>query len=276
MTRIQQFDYSVDIEQALIWQYNNAVSLISLTTQKQAWYTDNQSSFWSNWYTNVFNLQTANQFGLSVWAYILGIPLFVNTGSESLDGTQFFGFNQYTSFPTLINSYENYNGIGPTSDFIQFDNGANFSDRSNSEILTVEEQRFILQLRYFQLTTRADIVDINAFLNYLYVQKLNLPEPFGPIWALDNLNMTMRYVFNYSINPVLLQVLLELDLLARPATVGIQPFVNTGLIFGLDTQDYPPSTSNYQNFNGVGNTSDFIPLVNGSNFIPDNFFSFGD
>ena len=77
MSTIQEFDYSVDLLKAILWQYNESPNLLSLVTQKQEWYTQNQSEFWSDWYTNVFNLQTANLFGLAVWSIILNVPLYV-------------------------------------------------------------------------------------------------------------------------------------------------------------------------------------------------------
>lgn len=72
---IQDFDFSVNILSALIWRNNQAPVLNSLLEAKQAWYAENHTQFWDDWCTNVFNLQTANEFGLSVWAQILGVPL---------------------------------------------------------------------------------------------------------------------------------------------------------------------------------------------------------
>lgn len=251
--RIQSFDSSADLLQVILWQYNDAESIISLISQKQTWYDINLLGFWNDWFTNVFNLQTANAFGLSVWALILDIPLYVNTSDEPDNYAFVFGFNENLTFPALLNTYQNFNGVGtlPVTG-----NGANFSDKGTRYILSLEEQRFILQLRYFQLTTRGDIFDINSFLNYLYLQKMAIPG-FGKIWVLDGLNMTMRYVFDYQISLILLQILEDLDLLPRPDGVGLQYYVVSDTTFGFDTT---PSVSGNQNFFN-------------SNFIPDSFFS---
>lgn len=72
---IEEFDYSVNLLRALLWRHNDATSLQGLLQSKSAWYASQQSQFWSDWFTNVFNLNTANEFGLSVWAIILGVPL---------------------------------------------------------------------------------------------------------------------------------------------------------------------------------------------------------
>ena len=50
------FDYSVDILQNLIWEYDKAPALAALMTQKQNWYDENHEQFWIDWFNNVFNL----------------------------------------------------------------------------------------------------------------------------------------------------------------------------------------------------------------------------
>lgn len=67
-------DYSVRLLNTVLWQYDNAEALKSLLTQKTAWINTNNAQFWKDWYDNVFNLQTANDFGLSVWGKILNFP----------------------------------------------------------------------------------------------------------------------------------------------------------------------------------------------------------
>lgn len=73
-TRIQEFDYSIDLLRALLWQDNKAPQMTALLQQKQAWYDENVSTFWENWVRDVFDIRTANEFGLAVWAIILGVP----------------------------------------------------------------------------------------------------------------------------------------------------------------------------------------------------------
>lgn len=229
--RIQTFDYSVDLMQSILWQYNDAENLISLITQKQAWYTLNQSAFWSDWYANVFDLRTANFFGLAVWSYILDLPLFVPIDPEPNDKPN-WGFNEYNpSFPTLINNYQN------------FENG-NFSTKGQVITLTLEEQRFILRLRYYQLvsngaiftdendnTNPQKIPNINKFLAYLI--NTSAFEPIGNMWCLDGLDMSITYVFDFEMSRELRYVLVQYDLLPRPAAVGIKYVVLTGDVWGF-------------------------------------------
>jgi len=244
MATIQQFDYSVNLLRAILWQYNEAPNLLSLVTQKQEWYTQYQSDFWGSWYTDVFDLQTANLFGLAVWSIILNVPLYVPYEPEPTV-KPLWGFNAYDpTFPTLENTYLNF-GHG------------NFSTRGDVISLTEEEQRFLLRLKYYQLTTRGEVWDINNFLNYL-VGSSNIGFT-GTIYALDDLNMTMRYVITNNTFPLdLLDLLIRLDILPRPAAVGIEDvIISQGVTWGFNAYNpsFPALENTYVNF-GFGNFYD--------------------
>jgi hypothetical protein len=100
---IEEFDFNVNLLNALLWRHNDAANLQSLLESKNAWYAENQTEFWNNWIANVFNLETANEFGLTVWAQILGVPLSLivpaNTGPQ-------FGFGP----PQLLTDRADVNG----------------------------------------------------------------------------------------------------------------------------------------------------------------------
>ena len=238
MATIQEFNYSVNLLKAILWQYNQSPNLLSLITQKQAWYTQNQTDFWSSWYTDVFDLTTANIFGLSVWAIILNIPNFIEYEPEP-DDTPIWGFNSGT-YPTWNNTYLN------------FGNG-NFSTKGQFINLSIEQQRFLLRLRYYQLVTRGEVGDINKFLDYL-VSTSNIGFT-GKMYALDDLNMTMRYVFTNTTFPSnLLDVLVRQDVLPRPAGVGISEIVTDyGVTWGFNNNaGFPALETTYVNY-GFGN-----------------------
>lgn len=189
---IQTFDYAVNLLRAILWEYNDAEHLQSLLGQKSAWYTENQQSFWYNWYYDVFNLATANDFGCSVWSIILGLPLYVNSPPSPLEKPT-FGFN--------ASYFKNYNR-------------GNFSSRTGgTSSLTLEMKRLALRLRYFQLVTSGTVPEINRFMKYLF-------EPYGAVWLIDNHNMSQLYIFNFDI-PAQMKFLFEnFDILPRPAGVG--------------------------------------------------------
>lgn len=200
-TTIQDNDYSIDLLQVILWQYDKAPHLKGLITSKQAWYEQNQTLFWGNWFFNVFSLLTANQFGLSVWAIILDVPMFVP--ATPVNTENLWGFNE----------------IPPVNDYQNFDNG-NFALDGSLEILTLEEQRFILRLRYYQLTSNGSVHSINQFLNYLCATS-SAEFSVGTIFAIDNLDMTMTYEFTFPVPVRLKLVIEEYKLLPSPAGVKV-------------------------------------------------------
>lgn len=200
--RVQAFDFSVDLLRALLWQYNDAVRLQSLLEQKQAWYDSQYSEFWENWSRDVFDLRTANDFGLSVWAVILNIPLTITTaGPPSAD---IWGFGPFR---------KNFNR-------------GNFAPSTSGIRLTTEQKRLVLRLRYFQLVTRGAVPEINEFLASVFAA-------FGDVYVLDGLNMTMDYVFTFAPPSQLRFVLQTYDVLPRPAAVGVNYVVLVRDTFGF-------------------------------------------
>lgn len=209
-TRVQQFDFSVGLLAAVLWQYNDAKRLLSLLYQKDAWYLENQTEFWENWITDVFDLRTANAFGLAVWARILNIPLVA--GVPGTGDRPVFGFGDFN---------------------LNFENGNFGRDSSGTVDLTIEQQRMLLQLRYYQLTTNADVPEVNAIM----------ADIFGPgVYALDGLNMHAVYVFETPPSSSVLFVLQKFDVLPRPAGVGVGIVVSPGQDFG-----FAPFYRNFEN-----------------------------
>lgn len=189
---IQRFDFSVDLLRAVLWQYDGAPAIQSLLQQKSDWYEANQAQFWQDWYRDVFDLDTASEFGLAVWARILGIPLQVDLPPSPL------------SKPTW--------GFGDFNDNF-FD--SNFSRLGESiQNLSTEQKRLVLKLRYIQLTSRGTVPEINRALTDLF-------EDSGGAYVIDRYDMTCIVFFRSAPNESLRFVLEEYDLLPRPAGVGL-------------------------------------------------------
>lgn len=189
--RIQKINFHTDLLKCVLWQYDNAENLINLIRRQQAWYDSNQASFWENWYRDVFNLDTANEFGLIIWCIILGLPLFVETRPDAKNKF-IFGFDPY---------------------YYNFDNGAFTSEQQAGFTLTNEERRIILKLRYYYLTSKGDLTDINKNLNRIF-------SPLGPVYLIDHLDMSVTYVFEFIPSPNMLNVLKSFRVLPTPQCVG--------------------------------------------------------
>lgn len=192
MNGIQAFDFSVDLLQSLLWQYNSALNLQGILEAKQDWYDVNQAEFWADWYTDVFDMRTANQFGLTVWSIILDIPIIVVTTPPVSDKVG-WGFDD-------LHQNFTHGNFAPAS--------------GGSNILTIEQARQLLQMRYFQMTTRGAVTEINAFMNRLFSED-------GPIFVRDNLDMTATYVIAFTPSANFVFLLEKYDILPRPAGVKV-------------------------------------------------------
>lgn len=211
--QVQQFDCSVDLLKALLWQHDNAEKLKALVAAKQAWYQDNQCDFWESWYRDVFNLETANEFGLSVWSRILGLPLQVKIDGDKAKDAFGFGANHQN-----------------------FGNG-NFARAVDGEqSLSLEQSRLVLKMRYFQLVSRGSIPEINEWLSALFVDR-------GNVFVVDQGDMTYAtYFFSFAPDSQLRFVLEKYDLLPRPAGVGVRYLVQVKDSFG-----FGPNHLNFNN-----------------------------
>ncbi|UVE47620.1 DUF2612 domain-containing protein [Pseudomonas chlororaphis] len=202
--RVQAITCSLDAMRALLWQHDNAEKLKSLITLKQQWYELNHCQFWSNWYRDVFDPRTANDFGLGVWARILNISLGVEVPSSRNKAA--FGFGTHHK---------------------NFENG-NFARAYTSEqSLTIDQKRLVVRLRYFQLTSRGTVPEINDFLKELF-------GDHGLVWVHDSLDMTYAtYFFGFQPDSQLSFITELYDLFPRPAGVGVRFIVQPRDAFGF-------------------------------------------
>lgn len=191
MSTIQQIDANANLLRAILWQYEGADNLRQIVEAEQAWFDGAQVEFWESWIRDVFNFNTANDFGLAVWSRILDIDLGVDVSASPDEPC--FGFGQYN---------ENFN------------NG-NFSRiRGGTVSLTTDQKRLVIRLRYAQLTTRPTVPNINRILSDVFA------DFGGSAYVTDNQDMTIDYQFNFLIPSSLRFILEKYDLLLRPSTVG--------------------------------------------------------
>ena len=152
------------------WQYDGDVSLRSLISKKQDWYTVNWAVYWSNWHTSVFNIKTANRFGCVVWAIILGLPVGLVYNPNEVGSTLPFGFGPYR---------QNFNN-------------ANFFGANDTAALSLEEARKLLRVRYYSQTMSTTISNINAMLYDVFAED-------GLAYVTEPAVMVQEYVFSFAL-----------------------------------------------------------------------------
>lgn len=215
-TSKQAFDFSVDLMRALLWQDNKAPKITQIIRDEQKWYDVNQTQFWTDWVRDVFDIRTANQFGLAVWAIVLGVPLTVILPPSNPDKPT-FGFGAFR---------RNFNR-------------GNFSSSSSTTAgLTLAQRRILLQLRYLRLTTRCTVPSINKAVNRILGDQ-------GTIRVIDGGTMTITYVFSFPPSSELAFVLDNFDILPRPAAVKLRTFIETG----SETWGFNADGQNFNNGN---------------------------
>ncbi|WP_416775998.1 DUF2612 domain-containing protein [Xenorhabdus budapestensis] len=214
--KIQAFDFHSDLLRAILWQYENAPKLNTLAHRKAADFEHSNVAFWHHWYRDVFNIDTANDFGLAVWARILDVSLGIDVAPSDKTKT----------------------GIG-------FDKKRNFKGnfRRNSDYilqLTTGQKRLIIRMRYFNLTQSPTVVNINTFLERFFWRD------DSKVFVLDPLDMTyMYYVFNYNPDEHLRVLLENFDLMPRPSGVGVKYRVVTKKAFGFGKKHTNYLSSNF-------------------------------
>lgn len=209
MVTVQHFDFSVNLLRAVLWQYEDAAGLQALLRAKDAWYQENQRDFWENWRRDVFDLTTANDFGCAVWGVILGLPL-----SIGIPGTG--------DRPVW--------GFGPENE--PFEQAGFGRKSSGAATLTADQKRILLRLRYFQLISDGSV----PYANFV------MQQVFGFGYVVDNLDMTATYVFPTRFDAQLLTMILQFDLLPRPAGVGINIIYLSDPVWG-----FGPNLENFNN-----------------------------
>ena len=204
--RNQDFNFDSGTLRAQLWQDNQGTVIPALLAAKAAWYERAQAGFWAAWTRRVFDLggvlgDDLDEFGCAVWARILGITL-------TFTGTQDFanwGFGA---------EHENFTR-------------GNFGSGEPVVIKpSLAEQRFLLRLRYFSLTSDGNVLAVNAAL-------ARIARPFGKAYMTPNpggKEMTVQYSFAFQLSQAAQYALASQPILPTPGGMAqliryIDPFV---------------------------------------------------
>lgn len=260
--KIGTTDFSLWASKAIpIWQYCNAPKLSAIIESELAFFNTNATQFFSNWETNVFNLLTANTFGLNVWGKILGvgrpsIPA-VNGGIDQNGVFRFANIDtgrwhsiwlSNASNPALNIEYT------PNADSIPLPNQ-----------LGDDAYRTVLLAKLKLLYSNGSIHDINDFLQSLlgsYSTSTGWTKN-EKVYIVDNYDMTMRIEFGYVPTSAELSIITTDGLSPRPMGVFLNYSVIGNLVsqFGFNEADMntwvTPSSSGISVPEGYGNFSSF-------------------
>ncbi len=201
----------IDLLSAIDWQRGSAEKINKLIQLKQDWYDTNYCDFWNDWVKDVFDLRTANEFGLSVWSIILDLPLFDQSQKSRSD------------YPAI------YFGSFKKNFF-----GGNFGKNASTvNDLTTDQKRIMLQLKAFIMHMRSSTFEINKKMTELF--------GFRAVYVLDNLDMSYTYVISDSELLSFISVIQDYDLLPRPNSVSVNVVIGsnpTPYLFGSSRDNF--------------------------------------
>lgn len=82
-------DFKIDNSLCYLWQYDDANKLKSLMDKKNKFIENSVEKFFRDYFSNIFNIKTANNFGLELWGVLLGVPRpqYTNANSEVVNFT---------------------------------------------------------------------------------------------------------------------------------------------------------------------------------------------
>lgn len=150
--QICNLENTANLLECLLWQYNKADKLKSLVEACQAEFEGNTKDFWDNFYTNVFNLDTANSFGLSVWGICLG----VERPSYTLNGVTY----QYTDdmYRLFLKSRSNF--FSMNGSIYQFNKYMSFLF-PNKPVIVIDNLDMSLRIVFYYTPTTEEWLVLN-------------------------------------------------------------------------------------------------------------------
>lgn len=182
-----------DVWQTIISQFANSDVLTTLITNFFE-YIDQTRNF-DNFFDFIWNVDTAQGYGLDVWGRIVGVQrtIFVqNIGT-------YFGFNEATDADV-------FGGFGGGSPFFNGDPLTNNFELSDSAFRTLIFAKALANI------SDGSIPSINQIL-------LNLFPGRGNCFVTDGLDMTMTYTFKFALSDVELAIVEQSGVLPRSTGV---------------------------------------------------------
>lgn len=148
-------NFTINNNLCYLWQYDNAVNLTSLMNFKDNFLTICVQNFWEDFFQNIFNIQTANTFGLELWGETLGIarPQYTNSDNEIV----YFTDNMYRKLLLAsILKFNSNSSVASINDFLRF-----FFGSENKPVLFKNNYDMTAEIVFYYLPTLEDMAVFN-------------------------------------------------------------------------------------------------------------------
>jgi hypothetical protein len=176
----------------IISQYANAPTLLQLVDNYNA-YIDPAADF-DNFYNLVWNVSTAQGFGLDVWGKIVNVARLLNVPGVVAN----FGFKEGVSYQPF--------GQAPL-----------YAGPAASTVyrLSDDAYRTLIFVKALANISNCSVQSLNALLRSLFAGR-------GRCYVIDYGNMQMRYTFEFALLPYEYAILTQSGVVPRPAAVFAQ------------------------------------------------------
>ena len=164
-------------QKTLISQYANDPVMTALLTSVAENIDPSQDI--ENFYDYVWNVLSAQGFGLDIWGDIVGINRYLNVTGK------FFGFEE-----------------AGTLSADPFNQSPYYSGNLGKGVVALSDTVFrtLVLAKGAANVCNSSIISINALMDYIWSGR-------GGAWCTDGQNMTMTYTFNFTLTPVDLAII---------------------------------------------------------------------
>jgi len=194
----------IDVEKTIISQYGNSATITRLI-QDMNGYLDPRTDF-DNFFNFVWNVDTAQGFGLDIWGRIVDIGRDLTIPEDPL----YFGFNEALPGSYPFEEQPFYVGTGATQTFRLAD----------------DAYRTLILVKALANISSVTAPSLNQLLQNLFAGR-------GRCYVNDLGAMSMRFTFEFQLTPVELAILTDSGAIPRPAGVSVSLFVVELPVFGF-------------------------------------------
>jgi hypothetical protein len=181
-----------DIWSTIISQWANSDALTEIIQDFNA--AVDQTYNFQNFFDLMWNVDTAEGYGLDVWGRIVG----VNRVLQVLIGPRYFGWEEGLPDYDPFNTSPFYSGEQLTGNYILNDDGF----------------RVLILAKAYSNICDGSIQSINRLLNMLFGLS-------GKCYVIDNGDMSMVYRFEFPLTPLQAAILLNSGVMPRPTGVSV-------------------------------------------------------
>jgi len=185
---------SPNINAALISQYAQSPVLTSLIDYFSQYF--DQSANWNNFYQYVWNIDTAQYWGLDFWGKVLGV-------------------SRYLTIPATA-TYLGLEGSGGTASGAAFDVGVFFDGATATQTYALldPDYRTLLYAKAFANICRCCIPVLNQLMRMLF-------SAYGDAYCIDNGNMQMTWYLGFKPTAIQLAIVQQSGVLPHPTGVAV-------------------------------------------------------